>query len=143
MIKEAYVSYEIAMIRAKELMIGDWFQTTYPSGRVDYRKVTGNFNNYVNTEDGTTNAIEPIPITPEILEKNGFYPIYKDEKSAYKWKKYDEDDNIQSIIIDFERKRVSEVWSDRTRKSYKGEIVYVHELQQIIKICGISKTIEL
>ena len=132
------------MIKSDKLMIGDWFQTTYPSGRVVYRKVTGIFNSYVNTEDGTTNAIEPIPITPEILEKNGFCPIYKDEKSAYKWKEYDDDsDDTQAIVIDFESKRLSEVWNDKTRKSYKGEIMYIHELQHLLKLCGINKTIEL
>lgn len=129
---------------AEELMIGDWVMSIHPAVPRPI-KVTEVGGNNIGYKNGILHIsfIEPIPITPEILEKNGFYPIYKDEKSAYKWKEYNEDDKIQSIIIDFERKRVSEVWSDRTRKSYKGEIVYVHELQQIIKVCGISKTIEL
>lgn len=129
---------------AEELMIGDWVMSIHPAVPRPI-KVTEVGGDDIGYKNGILHIsfIEPIPITPGILEKNGFYPIYKDEKSAYKWKEYDEDDKIQSIIIDFERKRVSEVWSDRTRKSYKGEIVYVHELQQIIKICGISQTIEL
>ena len=131
-------------MNAEELMIGDWFQTTYPSGRLVYLKVIGIFDGCVYTEGGITNAIEPIPITPEILEKNGFYPIYKDEKSAYRWKEYDDGfDNTQAIVIDFERKRLSEVLNDKTRKSYEGEIIYIHELQHLLKLCGISKTIEL
>lgn len=84
----------------------------------------------------------PIPIIPEILEKNGFEPIYKDDKSAYKWKEYDDDDNYQSIVIDFRVKRASEVWNGKAKKSYKGEILCLHELQHIMKICGINKTIE-
>ena len=125
-------------------MIGDWVMSIHPAVPRPI-KVTEVGGNDIGYKNGILHIsfIEPIPITPRVLEKNGFYPIYKDEKSAYKWKEYDEDDKIQSIIIDFERKRVSEVWSDRTRKSYKGEIVYVHELQQIIKICGISQIIEL
>jgi CxxC motif-containing protein len=87
--------------------------------------------------------LEPIRlITSEILEKNGFTPIYHD-KSAYKWKEYDNDDNIQSIVIDFQVKRTCEVWNGKARKSYKGEILCLHELQHIMKICGINKTIEL
>lgn len=140
------------MIKAEELSIGDWVNVLnyHWDGRPYAGQVKGitkkhgtyylQFGSALSAE---IDMCEPIPLTPGILEKNGFKPIYHDDKSAYKWKEYDDDDNYQSVVIDFRVKRVSEVWSDRTRKSYKGEIVYVHELQQIIKICGISQTIEL
>lgn len=153
------------MIRAEELMLGDvvtvnrsecvadggHYMTWKQDGKIiliekDYIRVqyeVDEGDDWDDWEEVDMKDIEPIPITPEILEKNGFYPIYKDEKSAYKWKEYDEGDTMQSIIIDFRVKRASEVWSDRTRKSYKGEIVYVHELQHIINLCGIPKNIEL
>lgn len=132
------------MIKAEDLMIGDWVHSKDYNENLQVLEIDCD---YITLGEGYLHGykdIEPIPITPKILEKNGFYPIYKDEKSAYKWKEYDDDsDDTQAIVIDFERKRLSEVWNDRTRKSYKGEIVYVHELQHIIKVCGISKTIEL
>lgn len=116
-------------------MIGDWI---YDENRKIIREVE--------PEDfylGNTVYFKPILLTPEILEKNGFKSIYQNEKSAYKWKEYEEDDNYQSIIIDLEVNVASGVWNEKSRMSYKGRILYVHELQQAMRLCKINKTIEL
>lgn len=128
------------MIKLDELMIGDWFQTTYPSGRVVYRKITGIFNNYVNTEDGTTNAIEPIPITPEILEKNGFESV----KNIFGFKTYKLNDDF--ILEDRGKRKCLCRSCYKTQPSstfWVCDIEYVNELQHALKLIGITKIIEL
>ncbi|MBO7732828.1 MAG: hypothetical protein J6S67_09755 [Methanobrevibacter sp.] len=120
------------MIKLDKLMIGDWFQTTYPSGRVVYRKVTGIFNNYVNTEDGTTNAIEPIPITPEILEKNRFER--GEDKDLWAW--YSELERV--IWIEGGITKITSVFTD---SHFEGWCHDVHQLQHALKLCGINKNI--
>lgn len=133
-------------------MIGDWVNVL--NYHWDGSPYTGQVNG-ITKKHGTyylqfgsalsveIDRCEPILLTPEILEKNGFKSIYQNEKSAYKWKEYEDDDNYQSIIIDFKVKAASGAWNEKSRMSYKGRILYVHELQRAIKLCGISKTIEL
>ena len=88
-------------------------------------------------------SIQPIPLTPEILEKNGFEPIY-DDKSGFGYKKIgDGDDEYDSVLIDFTHPRLSRVYSQKERKEYNGSIVYVHQLQHALKLANIEKEIEL
>ena len=135
----------------EELSIGDWvnilnyhYDGSPYVGQVDgiFKKHGTYYLQFGSALSAEIDMCEPIHIIPEILEKNGFEPIYKDDKSAYRWKEYDDDDNYQSIVIDFRVKRACEVWNDKGKKSYKGEILCFHELQHIMKICGINKTIE-
>ncbi len=139
-------------MKPEELSIGDWVNV--PNYYWDESPYVGQIDGivkrhgtyYLQFSDAFSAEIdkcEPIPITPEILEKNGFKSIYQNEKSAYKWKEYDDDDNYQSIIIDFKVKAASGMWNEKSRMLYKGRILYVHELQRAIKLCGISKNIEL
>lgn len=73
-----------------------------------------------------------IPITKEILEKNGF-ENYKTIGSLSYYK--NKDNNLK-----FE-------FYGKTLEDYAGnriiELGYVHELQHALKLCGIDKTIEL
>lgn len=93
---------------------------------------------YGDMEDYHESEIEPIPLTPEILEKNGFSgegynmgivgfsvePI-PDEKDGYEvfiWK-----DMCLQIKHGFTH--------------FKKYIKYVHELQHALRLCGIEKEI--
>ena len=78
---------------------------------------------------------QPIPITIEMLKKNGFtvhnFPldticIWKEDKNKIMW---------TGTMIDMRQ------WD--SCKSYQGSIKYVHELQQAIRLCGIDKDIIL
>ena len=136
-------------MKAKDLMVGDRvFLFGDKPVKVD---CIGNVDVYLSDENGidwrvTYEHIKPIPLTPEILEKNGFK-------------------NTSIVIIDTRKMRwVSEdtrteitIWMDDTLPMeivknvyYEDEVSYtlpfpstVHELQHALKLCGIEKEIEL
>lgn len=78
--------------------------------------------------------IEGIPITPEILEKNGFERDFED-----------------GSLIWVDEQDVTEVVWGGTILTIHGEnghleldtCMYVHELQRALRLCKIDKTIEL
>ena len=87
-------------------------------------------------------SIKPIPITPEILEKNGFveeeYPIIYDRRE------FELRHGDYRIIVS--------PLNDGYTRIYKGDylpilnncyINFVHELQHALRLCGIDKEIRL
>ena len=147
-------------MKAKELMIGDWVKLKTYGVSDKYERtleyiyvkiaeiggclITIEYNNEIkepyriceNTE------IEPIPLTEEILEKNGFENIGDDtyqleEKPFWFW-------------VDFFRHTYGceydtstyEYEDDEHRLKLYG-IPSVHELQHALRLCGIEKEIEL
>jgi hypothetical protein len=89
--------------------------------------------------------VEPVPLTPEILEKNGFiqdtnYPFRFFSPKVYK---------TRDIGVDFTIKGFS-FWMGDTISIACGNgsrinrlPCFVHELQHALKLCGIDKEIEL
>ena len=112
-------------MRAEDLMIGDWVQ--FPYG---IRKVTelDGFLNRICSEDSSVGEVNAIPLTKEILEKNGFEC---DANPNYICDSY----FIDGIsLIDF-------------RSGYFKyatiTLEYVHQLQHLLKLRNIDKEIEL
>ena len=127
------------MIRAEELMIKDW---VFDKDKNTYRQVE--------TEDfyyGRTLYFEPIPITPEILEKNGFVA----NKRVYPYPYYEYINKEDELKVGFafpqgNRTSYNEPWVYIDSEYVLVEhlpCIYVHELQHALKLCGISQTIEL
>ena len=146
-------------MKAKELMIGDWVRIDEPdkyagaTGQIQalmyYREddaayfnvfIQGKFGYF--SRDVCSDDIRPIPITAEILEKNGFENIGDDtyqleEKPCWFW-------------VDFFRHTYGceydtstyEYEDDEHRLKLYG-IPSVHELQHALRLCGIEKEIEL
>ena len=87
---------------------------------------------------------EPIPITPEILEKNGFelYDVHMFGSDWYRWT-----DNKNSILFDISsaplRCSVIKKVGRKGSCTYDGVIQYVHELQHALRLFGINKGIQL
>lgn len=125
-------------MKANELMIDDW---VYMSENDIPRRITdiGRFD--LISSYGITcyvDNIHPIPITPEILEKNfgsalngcyfegdEFYELIIHEVNEGTW--IIKHDNIEFSNIPRQQVMVS----------------YVHELQHALRICGIEKEIDL
>jgi hypothetical protein len=91
--------------------------------------------------------IQPIPLTPEVLEKNGFLA----NKQVYPYPYYEYE--VKEIKV-----KVGFAFPQGNRTSYKEpwvcvdtECVYiehlpcmfVHQLQHVLRLCGIEKEIEL
>ena len=94
-------------------------------------------------EHSNIELIEPIPLTPEILEKNGF--ILKTD--GWLWCKEKGIDDKNYIFIQF-RKGCDEVrllelnFVNKVLAKYE-QIHYVHELQHALRLCNVNKEIIL
>lgn len=79
--------------------------------------------------------ITPIPITPEILEKNGWH--------IPKHKIWCQNDDVTFYMCRY-TDGTYEIYADGDSEfSNFCNIRFVHELQHALKLCGIEKTIEL
>ena len=129
-------------MEANELMIGDW--VIHPYYKHPSKIVYFNGSRVrVEYEEVEAESLRPIPLTPEILEKNGFteikgaYPTFQIDIYGYlikvKFPKENKETNNENpfLVID-------------SRPSYySSECLYVHELQHVLKLLGIKKEIEL
>lgn len=139
-------------MKAEELMIGDYIKhgfggigkvtelskgivTVYDKGLDD-----GEGNCEVNFAE---NEIHPIPLTTEILEKNGF--VLKPD--GWLWCEEEGSEEQNYIFIQF-RKGCDEVrivelnFVNNVLAKFR-KIQSVHELQHVLRLCGIKKEIVL
>lgn len=117
-----------------DLMIGDWVYRPDCYDQVEEIRHNGVIGCDSLRGLITFSELEPIPITPEILENNGFeYDHYYhcwiyDEFTINYGHLLEEDDNDYLFI-----------WvADISKK-----LIYVHELQHVLRLCNIEKEIEL
>lgn len=127
-------------------MIGDWvlvkgvptivYDVQESGINIEFRP----FDAWVYDSETSEEDISPIPLTPEILEKNGFEPIENkvvDEAYIFDRNEFEEPD----IIIrrfDFNDSFVLCTVMDNTAII---SIAYVHQLQHALRLCGIEKEI--
>lgn len=124
----------------KSLMVGDWVNTNGTNVKI----ISIGLFTQVEIMDSSNDVysvfardLVPIPLTPEILEKNGFVLIEK-EKGAYGVNiapYYTRDDVPFEVFCDGEP---FAIW-------FKDpvNIEFVHQLQHALRLCGIDKEIEL
>ena len=116
-------------------MIGDWVQDITPvvidaisnedicTYRAEYGYITANPSN-----------LKPIPLTAEILEKNGFV------EEAFGWRKLNAANwRINIKIFNGKERYALCVLGINSQVTLHG--YYVHELQHALKLCGIDKEI--
>jgi hypothetical protein len=124
-------------MEAKELMIGDWVECVDSTHK---KKVYAQIDAI---EEGQTcilvrldncnwfldiSFIKPIPLTPEILEKNGFVVESRDCHGY----------PLQYCVL------VDGLWIDISGENYfEGKLEYVHQLQHALRLCGITLNIEV
>ena len=138
-------------MKANELQIGD-----YANYRGQIIKVTSLYDKGGSNEVGWSDKecvwvnadnVEPITLTPEILEKNGFVA----NKHVYPYPYYEYINEQDEIKIGF-------AFPQGNRTSYKEPWIYidlgcvyvehlpcvfVHQLQHVLRLCGIEKEIVL
>lgn len=129
---------QIVVMKANEVQIGD-----YVNYRGQIIKVTSLYDKGGSNEVGWSDkesvwvngrCIEPIPLTPEILEKNGFHE---------EW-----DEDIKLMVCDTITIEIGNNYKlFKDGKMYLRRVLaplyYVHQLQHALRLCGIEKTIEL
>ena len=125
------------MLTEKEIMIGDWVMYN-PNVFIEdeYEPAKEWFPTQINSGEDIDLAIEgcyaPIPITMQILEKNGFRKELDDDGVHFRY-------TLITDGISFSLKYVLSVFEWLGPLDFK----YVHELQHVLRLCGIKKEIEL
>lgn len=118
---------------ARQLMIGDKLKTVFYQKIVTVKEIK---QNCIYTEDNgyEYNEIEPIPLTAELLEKNGF--VYR--KAFHLWLL------VGSIFALDNDSWWRSVKDGELHVTFGGfPLKYVHELQNALRLCGIDKEIEI
>ena len=124
-------------LSCKDLMIGDWVMIN-PISYYQVEQIRMEFGElriYLKGTEvfATENEIMPIPLTPEILEKNGW--IYIAEDKVF----YSENLKGELPWIYYITDGTNEIF----RMKDFFNLQYVHELQHALRLCGIEKEIIL
>lgn len=111
-------------LQAKDLMVGDWvYAQDYPTKALPKKVKPEHFVR-------SLVEFEPIPLTQEILEKNGW---------ILEWGLEWNNDDAIDLMAEWEDDRFWWFLGDTPVVA----INYVHELQHVLRLCGIEKEIEL
>lgn len=143
------------MIRPEELMIGDYVIRKNVPNEILIVDTIDSIRDIVYLDlDGLgitekIENIEPIPLTREILKKNGFTGGEYKSYTGDVW--YLKEEGFRKIGLTMSRKE-STLWGEKIKPLSPDSIGYnfavpnikfVHELQHALKICEINKNIIL
>lgn len=134
-------------LNSHSLMLGDWVCTEHDSTPRQIDWIRGGEIGLFWNKVVTPPYLKPIPLTREILERNGFKFYEQDFTSSpiYKF------GNFDYIECD-EYHKYFDIGCKVTYKHFTTECTYihslmriyhVHELQHALRLCGIDKEIEL
>ena len=144
-------------MNAKELMIGDWVQIDAPdryagaigevkSLRFHQEKDSAYFHIFISGRHGIvshevcSDDIRPVPLTPEILEKNGFRVVFDGDLHATYFQEID--GFLTDIKVDktgiYQKLSMCDGFGNRV---VLVECKFVHQLQHAFRIYGINKNL--
>ena len=131
-------------MKANELMMGDWVVRTDVldphSVQVARLEIDNNHNLWVKDDPENIGInfkyikfedCHPIPLTPELLEKNG---LANDPYGCHF-----KEDEYMALEISVEEEGV--YWTINYNEYSILKLKYVHQLQHALKLCGIDKEI--
>ena len=136
----------MAQLKISDLSVGDWVQDKEgtPAKILGIEQWSGDYylNVEVNGADVGNVIAEgalPIPITPEILEKNGSKKTEFVKDSGYEF--YQSDDFYASRV------EGSKWWTiivrNECREVVNCYVQHIHQLQHALRLAGVEKEIEL
>lgn len=117
-------------MKANELMIGDWVYSYYSAPeKWQPRQWTITFyeGNFIGMADPETSC-RPIPLTTEILEKNGFTKTHT-QYTEYMWS------HPSRCTFLYQYDPDGEICLENT----EIELNYVHQLQHALRLCGLNE----
>lgn len=134
-------------IDIRDLRVGNWVSLHHPTMPPNNIRVSADWictiediNHGLIEEDSPLfRIVEPIPITPEILDKNAIIYDYDVADYGYiqvKGYQYREDD----VLIDYCNGHIK-ITNDATNSEISMDICYVHQLQNILRDLCIYKEI--
>lgn len=137
-------------MKINELMIGDWVYNKHHKKNIKIEPydffVHGHGNNGTFAVSSTVVSgrdLVPIPLTEEILVKNGFVYCEAEETCATNAYHHWQLDGEYLALDDFQYWR-KEKKDDLPRFSIAGiDVNYVHQLQHLLRLCGIEKELTI
>lgn len=138
----------------KDLMIGDWVvlksNGVHPDTKIRITELStdGCFvddcDNFIGYEE-----LSPIPLTEEILVKNGFEYAYNEASKMQNKQLLVANIGGHYIEVRLDKKNVA-IWYDydENESGFYSDVLLdlprtVHQLQHLLRLCGIDKEIEL
>ena len=114
-------------------MIGDWVYNCIAN--IKFQVYPRFFSQWHNRPEQFVATIQPIPITPEILERNGWKSMKNGSGDFILTKPFvGNSATITKTINGYEM----------SHGAFNGmSIHYIHQLQHALRLCGIEKEIEL
>ena len=128
-------------MKANELMIGDYVQVNdevFKVISISYFDITISDNKGDFYHEHIDN-LQPIPITAEILEKNGFG--YKEEDGYLSHYYLGHEGYLANPDLHIGTYNKGVYWLNYYDNAIHG-IKYVHKLQHALRLCGINKEIK-
>ena len=116
-------------MKAKDLMIGDWVYLVKDYGRVKKDILKLDILELYRVSDGML-EVEPMPLTPEILEKNG----WQNDEGCFL---------VDDANIYLNTSCAYLYASDTGNESVLFPVRYVHEFQHVLRLLGFKREIEL
>lgn len=130
-------------MEAKELMIGDWVMLSDCEIPIKMEDVSGSslFKRWADNGNVcipfSYSEIEPITLTQDILEKNGFELC---EGSNYEWCAYIKDGIVSYIVyITPLRNKMSIEIADTGHVIFDWFVDSIHQMQHALRLCGLNE----
>lgn len=141
-------------MKANELMIGDWVQVPSLIDNEEHydawcrvKQLRDCDLDVVGFKELKYDEIEPIPLTLEVLEKNGFAQFSVGMFNRGFLFEYKEKDILILVSLDLPKlpnlNKKHFVSIKHLYHDVKIAIDYLHELQHVLSLCGIDKEIVL
>ena len=139
-------------MKAEELMIGDWVYNTHNRQNEQVAEIGSGLVMLAYNDLYEYDEIEPIPLTSEILEANGWEKVPQPGcANPYHWElsKYEDDKEddayllyrvkayetfFRGMLISISRPSCEDI-------SFRKQVEHVHELQHALRLCDIEKEI--
>jgi hypothetical protein len=126
----------MAEIKISDLSIGDWVEIDGAATKVWYLSEDSEVN------DTTYDWVKPIPLTPEILEKNGFRKL--DRFNEYVIGEWDSNPFIAVRLAEkFVEPTILVKKGGTSAHLFGSRGECVHQLQHALRSAGVEKEIEL
>ena len=125
----------MATLKISDLSVGDWVEYRDREWQVcSLYQFTGEVGLWRKDSQICENVAdcEPIPLTPEILEKNGIHRTYEDDKYAIF-----RGDGLWAV------KYSDGDWELSTPPVCRVDIKYIHQFQHALRLAGVDKEINL
>ena len=130
-------------MKATDLMIGDWYCWEAEGKKYPMQVTKETFA----LSDKNIANFEPIPLTPEILEKNGFEKIGETQQLSKYYRRLENKEHLDYVFVEMHIRanyvKVIYIPSKGNRQNIEIDGCAVHELQHALKLCRIEKEIVL